>query len=538
MQRRDFLRLGAGGAGLAATGLVLPACAPAMSRPPASVFDQGVASGLHSPSEVVLWTRVEPTLSGGATVAGWELATDPGFGTVVASGTAAAAADTDHCVKVLAGGLQADRSYWYRFTVGTSSGDVVSPVGRARTLPAAGARPESLRLGFATCQSYNAGWYQAWRQMGESDLDAVLFLGDFIYESAAGQLLGSVREEPTIATARTLDDYRAKYRLYKSDPDLQFGHAAHPVVPVWDDHEVVNDYDSGLLLDDPARVAAAYQAWFEYQPVWPQGTGPDRFRIYRDLAWGDLGRVFMLDTRQYRARHSGETFPLLATPLTETELQVGRSILGVPQRDWLLGGLGAAQAAGTTWKVVGNQVMIAPLRVLDLDTPELRAANPYTPKHQGLYSNANLDSWDGFPWERDLVLGHLRDGGPGGSRITNTVFVTGDYHSFWSAPLYADFDDDASPVVAHEFAAGAISSGGGATAEKVIFGTDDNVRTFPAFDFADLSRNGYGTLEATPDQMVVTFRMHDATDRNAVPRPVVSFTLRDGDPDATTTLLR
>ena len=533
IDRRDFLRLGAGGAGLAAAGFVLPSCAPAMSRPPASVFDQGVASGLHSSTEAVLWTRVEPGLSGGATSAGWEVATDPGFGTVVASGQVPVTATSDHCVKVLAGGLQPDRSYWYRFTVGTASGDVVSPVGRARTLPPAGSSPESLRLGFGTCQSYNAGWYQAWRQMGESDLDAVLFLGDFIYESAAGQLLGSVRDEPTIDTARTLEDYRAKYRLYKTDPDLQFGHAAHPVVPVWDDHEVTNDYDSGLLLDDPTRVAAAYQAWFEYQPVWPQGTGADRFRIYRDLSWGDLGQVFMLDTRQYRARHSGQTFPVLATPLTDAELAPGRSILGQPQRDWLLGGLDAAQTAGTRWKVVGNQVMIAPIRVLDLDTPELRAANPYTPKHQGLYSNTNLDSWDGFPWERDLVLGHLRDSG-----VTNTVFVTGDYHSFWAAPLYADFDDDTSPVVAHEFAAGAISSGGGATAEKLLFGNESNLRTSPAFDYADLSRNGYGTLEATPDQMVVTFRMHDATVRSAVPRPVVQFTLRDGDPVSTTTLLR
>ncbi|MFM7069780.1 MAG: alkaline phosphatase D family protein [Actinomycetes bacterium] len=453
MDRRDFLRISAGGAGVAAASFVLPGCVPAASRPPVSVFDQGVASGLHSPSAVVLWTRVEPSLSGGASSVGWELATDPGFGSVVASGRATVSSSTDYCVKVLADGLTADRSYWYRFTAGSPTGDIVSPVGRARTLPGAGSSPSQLRLGFGSCQSFNAGWYQAWRQMAEADLDAVLFLGDYIYESAAGQLLGSVRQEPTIASAQTLADYRAKYRLYRTDADLQAAHAAHPLVPIWDDHEVVNDYDRQIFGDSPARVAGAYRAWFEYMPVWPiSGT-----RIYRDLAWGDLASAFMLDTRQYRGAHSRTSFPVLVSPLTSFEAASGRSILGLDQRTWLFDGLTGAEASGTTWKIIGNQVMIAPIRVLDLDTPELRAGNPYAPKHAGLYSNNNFDSWDGFTWERDLLLRHLHLGGPGGGPVRNTVFVTGDYHSFWAAPLTTDYDDPAAPVVANEFAAGAIS---------------------------------------------------------------------------------
>ncbi len=522
MDRRNFLRLGAGGAGAAAVGLALPACSP-MTPTPTSVYSAGVASGLHSPTEVVLWTRVEPALAPGVTSVTWEVADSAGFGTVVASGSAPVSAASDHTVKVLVGGLDPDRSYWYRFSTGAAD----SPVGRARTMPVAGAAVGSLKLAYASCQCYANGYYGAWRDVATRDVDAVLFLGDYIYEAGLIQLLGKVRDE-SFETVTDLAGYRSKYKLYKSDPDLQAAHAAHPFVPIWDDHEIVNDYDRTIFTTEPARAAAAYQAWFEYQPVWPiDGT-----RIYRDLPWGDLGHLFMLDTRQYRDPHRGGA-PLYGTrDITTFETAAGRSILGADQRSWLTGGLAAAEAAGTTWKVIGNQVLIMPLRVRDDDTPAARAADPSLPLHAGAYTTANFDTWDGYAWERDLLLRSLADGS-----IRNTVFLTGDYHAWWQSPLTPDFDDPAAPVVANEFAAGAISSAGGANNENVLYGDAVLAPFAPRPAYIDGLNNGYGLLEADASTLTVTYLKNDAQFAGSVPVPRVRFTLEAGDPNATQELL-
>jgi alkaline phosphatase D len=526
MDRRSFLRAGAGGAGVAALGVTGVACAPSPVGPtPTEVFSLGVASGLHSHTQVVLWTRVEPLIAPGVTSVDWEVATSASFGTVVAAGTAPVGPANDHTVKVLAGGLDPDRSYWYRFLAGGEA----SQVGRARTLPAPGSPQARLRLAFSSCQNYASGYYTAWRQIAAQDVDAVLFLGDYIYESALVAALGAVRAEP-LGTARTLADYRAKYRLYKSDPDLRAAHSAHPFVPIWDDHEVTNDWDSGILSTDPARFAAGQQAWFEYQPIWPISAS----RIHRDLQWGSLGHIFMLDGRQYRDRHRDGRLPAGVAPLTHFETRVGRTMLGQAQRDWFTGGLSSAQAAGTTWKIVGNPVMIAPIRVLDLDTPVLRALNPDLPKHAGLYTNTAFDSWDGFVWERDVVLGHLENGGPSGAPIENTVFVTGDYHSFWTSALTSDFDRPGAPVVAHEFASGAISSSGGAYSEAFLYGEGYNIPAEPAFEYVDLVHNGYGLLEATPSELTVTYYQHMA-DTGALPVPRVRHTVPAGGGSGITT---
>lgn len=518
MDRRELLRWGAGGS-LAAVAGAATSCAPEPA-PPDRVFAQGVASGLHSDTEVVLWSRAAPERSGGTGDLLWEVATDETFSGVVANGTVHAGEGSDHTVKVLVGGLAPDRSYAYRFRHPGED----SPVGRARTLPAPGAQVSSLRLAFASCQAYDAGYYTAWREVARSDLDAVLFLGDYIYESPLVNLLGSARSGDTFEEATTLEGYRAKYRIYKADPDLRAAHAAHPFVPIWDDHEVANDYDARIFAQDPARVAGAYRAWFEYQPVWPSsGT-----RIHRDLGWGDLGHVFMLDGRQYRDAHRDGAPPVGVMPITRHETEPGRSLLGDQQRKWLLDGLSAASTA-STWKIIGNPVMIAPRRVLDLDFPELRAANPDHLPHAGLYTDAAFDSWDGFVWERRQLLGHLADAG-----VSDTVFVTGDYHSFWQAALVPDFDDGDSPVVANEFAAGAVSSGGGALNENLLFGGAHNGPYQPGFNFVDGSHNGYGVLEADHGAMTVTFLAHDARSSSAVPTPRARFTLEAGDPTVAT----
>lgn len=522
IDRRSFLKLGAAGAGMAALGTTAAACAPDPS-PPSTAFSAGIAAGLHSPSEVVIWTRVDPGFDPSTSTAGWEVGTSPAMTTIVSSGNVSLTTANDSTVKVLVGGLAPDSNYWYRFTAGTET----SQVGRARTLPSPGAAVGSLKLAYASCQAYGSGYYAAWRQIATTELDAVMFLGDYIYEDARILALGSARPE-NVADAFDLGTYRAKYRLYKSDPDLQAAHAAHPFTYTWDDHEIVNDYDSTIFTTNPGRAAGAYQAWFEYQPVWPiTGT-----QIYRSLRWGALGEIFMIDTRQYRDPHRDGAPLIGARVITDYETNPTRSMLGTTQRAWLLDGLADAQTDGVVWKIIGNPSMIAPIRIRDDDTPAARLADPSLPLHAGEYTNSNFDSWDGFPAERDAVLGHLSTAG-----VENTIFVTGDYHSFWAAALTTDFDDPSAPVVAHDFAAGAISSGGGAFNENILSGGSGSIFTSPAFDYVDLFRNGYGTIEATPGSMEVTFHAHQAAYKNVLPTPAVRFSLTPGDTTAVKTLL-
>ncbi len=509
MKRRDFLRLSATGAGAAAL-LPVAGCAPEPAAP-TTPFSCGIASGLHSETAVVLWTRLDPRLTDSATV-DWALASDPALTNVVATGTAAAPLDHDHCVKVLVDGLDADGEYWYQFTVG----DVVSAVGRTRTLPAAGSSPTSLTMAFTSCQMYSAGYYGAWREIAGQDLDAVLFLGDYIYEMGLGPI--GVRWE-SFSPAHTADDYRAKYRLYKSDPDLQAAHAAHPWLLIWDDHEVFNDHDAALLAADQPRADAAHQTWFDYQPVMPI----DGFQIYRSLRWGDLGEIVLTDSRQYRDKHLDTT--VIGALYDAAYTDPNRSILSAPQRQWLFDTLDESQADGIRWKLLANQVLMAPLRILDLDEPQLRALDPSLPKHAGLYTS--LDGWDGFPAERDVVLGHLASAG-----ISDVVILTGDFHSFFQAALRADYDDAASPVVANEFLTSSISSTPFSLVEDLNEGANNGTMvTHPQFGFVDLHHNGYGIIRCTPDATTVTFRTNNAATNNAT-TDAATWTIATGDTTA------
>ncbi len=507
LDRRGFLRAGAiGAAGIATTSL-LAACAPMPGDAPSipfvdALWDCGVASGVHAPDAAVLWTRCVP----GATAAvdlRWEVSTTPTFTALVADGIVQADPDRDGCAKVLAQGLAPGTTHWYRFRLG----DQTSPVGRTRTPAAAGTTPDSVRLAVASCQNYQSGFYSAWRDVAETDLDAVVHLGDYIYEGGSSRT--GVRPDP-VGEALDLATYRAKYRLYRSDPQLRAAHAAHAFAPVWDDHELVNNSSRLTILTDPARATAAYRAWFEYQPVWPiEGN-----RIHRGVRFGDLVDLSLLDTRQYRDAEPGEGVGVggyIVPGGTGPEIyRPDRTILGVGQRAWLLDRLGAAQADGIRWKLLGNQVMIAPTRLVDLDEPALRALSPDLPKHAGLY--LNQDQWDGFLVERDTVLEFVRSQG-----VTNLGVLTGDIHSFWQAALRADFDDPRSPVVGQEFVCGSISSGGfdlaGYDLARAIGDAAEQLK--PPFRYVDLARRGVGVVTCTPEDTTVEFRVTTAAGPNS-----------------------
>ncbi len=534
MDRRTFLRssaVGAGGLWLGTT-----ACVPPPEFVPGSngtPFSSGVASGLHSPTEVVLWTRLDPELAAGTGRVEWQVATDPTFSSVVETGSVDVGPAADHTAKVLVGGLRPDTSYAYRFVVD----GVASPAGRARTLPLRDADVDRLRLAFTSCQAWTAGWYQAWDAIATADLDAVLFLGDYIYEGGGTSGLIAVRPD-TVGLADTLDTYRAKYRMYRSDLSLQGAHAAHPLVPVWDDHEFTNNFDRSTVASQPTRFAAAAQAWFEYMPVWPiDGT-----RIHRNVEWGRLAQVSMLDTRQFRDRPANgfnpdpdadELFIGVGATVVEA-VSPGRTILGVDQREWFLDSLADASDRDVTWKLVGNQVMISPIRALDLDNEVLRTLNPAIPEHDGVY--INLDSWHSYLWERDLILDHLRSG-----NIENVSFVTGDVHFFAQSSMRSDFDDDSSPFVANEFVGGSISSPGpnGARTDALGLELERLVTNLsPGFRHVDFRRNGFGVVDLTPGSQTVTFWGTQAWNRGERVAPTVRFDQIAGEPRPTRTVLR
>lgn len=456
--RRDFLRL----AGYTAVAHMTPyRLAPGVgsvrallgalnNRPPEEVFGLSVASGDPTPTGVVLWTRVNPDQWLDGELLAFEVALDEAFTQVVAQGVVDSAdfdAVRDFTLKLdLDGQLQPDMSYYYRFTYR----ETTSRVGRCHTLPDPNSAPEMLKLGLVTCQSFGNGYYPAYYHLTqESDLRFVLHLGDYIYENAQpdppfkdrGFMLPSQQN-----LAHSLEDYRFLYRTYRSDPFLQLAHEQLTFIAIWDDHETANDcyWDyatdgAGVpdhpFVDDPPEVRnglkrAAMQAWSEYIPGRPTAdlgaSHPHDFlSIYRSFRYGDLVELFMTDERTYRTappcglQFIGERY---ATRGCEGQLDPANTMLGVPQRDWLVSGLLNSTAL---WKVWGNEVFVGPLKAKRISAP----------LHKGLFYT--MDGWDGFEYERQLILQALKAGG-----VENLVALTGDLHAYLAAYLKVNYETD------------------------------------------------------------------------------------------------
>ena len=431
MLRRSFLQLFASGILLALMGTR----GRAASRSGLYAFHHGVASGDPLNDAVILWTRVSNT-SGEPLTLDWLVARDEAMTDIVASGVAKTDADRDYTVKVDARGLPSDALLYYRFAIG----DNVSPVGRTRTLPAGSVN--TARFAVVSCSNHTYGFFNAYRDIAEhDDLDAVIHLGDYIYEYGLGQYateraeaLGRVPDPPT--ELLTLSDYRRRYAQYRSDPDLKAAHAAHPMIAVWDDHEIANDAWRGGAennQDDEGRWQerrdAAIRAWFEWMPVRgvPNGAGT---RIFRKFRYGDLMSLIMLDTRLYgRDRQpdagSSVTAESVAAALQDPE----RRMLGHRQQGWLRRSLAAD--ADTTWQVIGQQVMLAPVRapelgpLLDRERPSMLPREQLD--HYVALSQGNppmvLDTWNGYPYARGAFLRDLQE------LARNPVVLSGDLHT-------------------------------------------------------------------------------------------------------------
>jgi alkaline phosphatase D len=327
----------------------LPAEAPdRRSRLRDYPFRLGIASGDPLADGVVLWTRLAPApLQGGGmpnedVKVEWQVAHDEGMTRVVRKGVATASPDWGHSVHVEVSGLQPDRTYWYQFRVGSET----SPVGRTRTAPAADAMLDRLWFAFASCQHYEYGYFNALRHMADEDLHAVVHLGDYIYE---GGISKNRPRQHNSAEIISLEDYRNRYALYRSDADLQAAHAAFPWIVTWDDHEFDNNY-ADLISEEPdvaaeafaKRRADAYQAYFEHMALrrsaLPQGP---MMQLYRHVDYGRLARFSVLDTRQYRTdQPCGDH----NKPPCDGVYDPEATLLGPSQEKWLCEGLASSPA--------------------------------------------------------------------------------------------------------------------------------------------------------------------------------------------------
>jgi alkaline phosphatase D len=482
------------------------AASPAFPQP-ASPFGLGVASGYPTPSGVVLWTRLVGDPGPLAIPVRWELAADESMKSILFSGITNAEPAWAHSVHVEAQGLEPDRWYWYRFT----AGDAQSPIGRTRTAPAASTQPSRLRFGFASCQHYEQGWFNAYRHMVADDPDLIVFLGDYIYESHWGRDL--VRSHDS-SEPYTLDDYRARYALYKTDPDLQAAHAACPWVVTWDDHEVDNDYADDRPEDGMEKAqflqrrAAAYRAYYEHMPLPArmQPKGPD-MRIYTTLDWGTLARFYTLDDRQYRSWHAcprpgrrggSNTVDIDACARLTSP---GRTMLGRAQERWLDHALGDSRAA---WNVLAQQT---PMAQFD--------------QKPGPGRRAWTDGWDGYPAARQRLFDSILS-----TKVRNPVVIGGDVHSFNVNQLKADFDQPESAIVAAEFVGTSITSQAWAQ-ERLNQYLPDN----PHMLLVDSRYRGYVRVEVTPGRWSADLRaMETVQKRDAACNTLASFVVENGKP--------
>jgi alkaline phosphatase D len=441
--RRKFLS-----ASLAVTGAAL--LPSRQARPDESFrfskspFTLGVASGYPTPDGMVLWTRLAPSpLEPGGGMppevipVDWAIATDEHMHTVVQHGTDYATPEWSHSIHVEPSGLDPGRDYWYRF----ESGGDRSPIGRTRTAPTYGAPLDRLKLGLVCCQHYEQGYYTAYRHMLADNLDLVVHVGDYIYE---GNSVKKVRHH-NMPVAFTLDDYRARHALYRTDKDLANAHAATPWLLIWDDHDVANDYANDVSEedDDPqlflARRAAAYQAYYEHMPLprWAVPSGP-AMRLYATRAFGDLASIVLLDQRQYRApeacpplgRAGGHRVDESKCPELDDP---NRTMLGGRQEAWVQGQLASSQ---TRWNLLAQGTLMGHNNEAPL------------PEHRYW-----TDAWNGYPAARERLMKFLSE-----KHISNPVVLSGDIHAFVVSGLHLKAADLDSPLVAPEFVASSITS--------------------------------------------------------------------------------
>lgn len=464
----------------------------------ADPFTLGVAAGDPAADGFVIWTRLAPNpleqdgdMPPVDVAVGWEVASDPQFRTIVRKGEARAIAALAHSVHLEIDGLLPHRYYWYRFF---APGNIASPVGRARTLPAADASVNHVRIASVGCQDYERGLYTAYRHLAaEPDVDAVFHYGDYIYEFGP-------REEGVVrrhwgGETMTLPDYRLRYAQYKLDPDLQAAHASAAFIMSFDDHEVDDNWggaygkDAGPLSMFAARKAAAFQAWYEHVPVRPN-IRPDLpgSQCFRRFDFGTLMRMHVLDTRSFRSRQlcEGEGMTKAERTACVPVYAPERTMLGSEQEGWLEQGL--RRDAG--WHFVAQQVMM-----MAYDARKDGEAKP----------RIGTDNWNGYPHARQRFVDMIRR-----RELTNVVIGSGDMHQNVVGHVTTNAADPLSTPVAAEFLATSISSSGTGGArypgEMNVLDNNPNVKLLN-------NQRGYHVYTVLPRQWRSDVKVVDQIDR-------------------------
>lgn len=476
LSRRALLHSAAGATALTAieTGCSSPIGDTPAEKKTRKIFLHGVASGDPTAEAVILWTRV--TSTDASVDVAWEVATDAAMKNIVKKGTFTTGATRDYTVKVDVTGLSAATTHYYQFSALGETSRI------ARTKTAASSSVDRLRFGVVSCASFAHGYFHGYSDLAEQyDLDAILHLGDYIYEYGSGEKgsYGDVRKYEPSTECITLADYRMRHALYKREGSVQAIHLQHPFVCIWDDHETANNsWKDGAQNHDETkegawqdRKRAGEQAYAEWMPIREQEVG----RIFRRLSYGNLVDLIMLDTRLWGRdkQVTGNKDPELHDPL--------RTILGNDQEAWLKEQLLASTAK---WKVLGQQVMMGQLP---------------------LYLNE--DQWDGYPEARKRLFQAIIDGKP--SEL-NIVTLTGDIHSSWAMELTLDpmdptvYDKATSKgSIGVEFVTPGITSPG--FAEQLAGLGKSIVADSPHMRYAEITKRGYIVLDLDNDRAQAAF---------------------------------
>ncbi|TBW57965.1 alkaline phosphatase [Marinobacter halodurans] len=551
LTRREFLRVSALSAGALAISTGLSGClsgSTSEDRERAIGFNHGVASGDPLQDRVILWTRLTPMDGNtGAMSVGWEVAEDEGFNQLVHSGTTTTTAGNDFTVKVDVLNLSAGTTYYYRFKSNEAG---TSPVGQTKTLPKGSV--EQAAFAVVSCANYPAGYFNVYAEIAkETDLDAVLHLGDYLYEYGEGQYgtdgaeaIGRALPDDNNTELLTLDEYRARYALYRTDGDCQAVHARWPFIAVWDDHEVANDaWENGAENHQPSsegdyqeRKMQALQAYFEWMPVRP--ASEDNIEtIYRSFEFGNLASLYMLDTRliardeqldydNYLDGSGGIDKAAFEAAVEDTN----REMIGAEQFSWLSN---KVQLSTARWQVLGQQVlmgrMLFPAELLVAyksgDTLAIIEAIQELVDIKQRYDNDpssvssdeetrikdvlpyNLDAWDGYYYEREQVLKIFNEANK------NLVVLAGDTHNAWANNLHLDAGNGGT-AVGVEFATASVSSPGLETylqvpPDSIAQVEEALVTLIDDLQYSNASQRGYLKLTLTQDEARSDWRFVD-----------------------------
>lgn len=509
MQRREFLVAGA-------AGLFASRFARALETIKFSVnpFTLGVASGYPRPDGFSLWTRLAPeplAPRGGMDFEAftalvpvhWEVAEDEQFRKIAAKGSTFAQQEWAHSIHVDVFDLRPGRRYFYRFRCG----DAFSAIGRSQTAPAIESKVKRLRLALASCAHFEQGYFANYRAMAEDDCDVITHVGDYIYESSWGSDL--VRRFGS-AEPVTLEDYRIRHALYRTDPDLQAAHASAPWLLTWDDHEVENDYAKVRSEnDDPIgyfrqRRAAAYQAYYEHMPL-PTTMAPlgGWMRIYTRCAWGDLADFLVLDDRQYRSPQPcpppGKLGSGRISATCQDRHNPQATLLGAAQERWLAYQL---QTSPCRWNLITQQTLLV-----------------QEDQEPGPDQAYNSDGWDGYTAARERLLAQL-------GQKRNPVILGGDVHCNYVANVHARQGDERSKVIASEFCGTSITSQAWPN-ETIQKRLADN----PHILLGNSAHRGYVRMDVRPDHCEVVLRIAaDVRDPKTTISTLAKFAVADGKP--------